>query len=112
MVGLAIDETTGQKLLSQKGEAGLPTNLIIQCKILAEIWMDYRDDEGFTEFIEYNDLGLPLAYAVANGIVERNPSVQRYIEETFLVLLSALKVEDKGFESLNHLLDFAGGQRE
>ena len=85
----------------------MSTDLSVQCEILAEIWMDYRDDEGFTDFIEYNDLGLPLAYAVANGIVERNPSVERYIEETFLVLLSALKVKDKGFKSLNDLLEVA-----
>ena len=89
----------------------MPTDLNIQCEILAEIWMDYRDDEGFSDFIEYNDLGLPLAYAVANGIVEKNPNVERYIEETFIVLLAALEVKDKGFENLNDLLEYASGQR-
>jgi hypothetical protein len=28
--------------------------------ILAELWMNYRDDEELQDFIEYNDLGLPL----------------------------------------------------
>lgn len=83
------------------------TDLSIQAEILAELWMDYRDDEGFTEFIEYNDLGLPLAYAVANGIVEMNQLVERYIEETFGMLLSILKIKDTGFESLNDLFDVA-----
>jgi hypothetical protein len=83
------------------------TDLSIQAEILAELWMDYRDDEGFTDFIEYNDLGLPLAYAVANGIVEMNQLVERYIEETFTVLLSVLNVKDTGFESLNNLFDVA-----
>lgn len=83
------------------------TDLSIQAEILAELWMDYRDDEGFTEFIEYNDLGLPLAYAVANGIVEMNQLVERYIQETFSMLLSILKIKDTGFESLNDLFDVA-----
>lgn len=83
------------------------TDLSIQAEILAELWMDYRDDEGFTDFVEYNDLGLPLAYAVANGIVEMNQLVERYIEETFSMLLSILKIKDTGFESLNDLFDVA-----
>lgn len=83
------------------------TDLSIQAEILAELWMDYRDDEGFTDFVEYNDLGLPLAYAVANGIVEMNQLVERYIQETFSMLLSILKIKDTGFESLNDLFDVA-----
>ena len=35
--------------------------------VLAELWINYRDDEDFTDFIEYNDIGLPLAYFVARG---------------------------------------------
>lgn len=31
-----------------------------QVAILAELWMGYRDDAEFVEFIEYNDLGLLL----------------------------------------------------
>lgn len=83
------------------------TDLSIQAEILADLWMDYRDDEGFTDFVEYNDLGLPLAYAVANGIVEMNQLVERYIQETFSMLLSILKIKDTGFESLNDLFDVA-----
>lgn len=83
------------------------TDLSVQCEILADLWMDYRDDEGFTDFVEYNDLGLPLAYAVANGIIELNELVERYIEQTFSMLLSILKIKDTGFESLNDLFDVA-----
>lgn len=83
------------------------TDLSVQCEILADLWMDYRNDEGFTDFVEYNDLGLPLAYAVANGIIELNELVERYIEQTFSMLLSILKIKDTGFESLNDLFDVA-----
>jgi hypothetical protein len=80
------------------------TDYNIKVEMLAELWLDYREDEEFKDFIEYNDLGLPLAYAVANGIVENNSNVERFIDETFLVLLSATGVEDTGFENLQDLL--------
>ena len=32
--------------------------------ILADLWINYRDDEQFQDFIEYNDLGLPLGYLI------------------------------------------------
>lgn len=76
-----------------------------KCNILAELWMDYRGDEEFKDFIEYNDLGLPLAYAISNSIVESNSIADKFIDETFDLLLSGLGVEDEGFESLSDLLD-------
>jgi hypothetical protein len=73
--------------------------------ILAELWMDYRDDDGFKDFIEYNDLGLPIAYAVANGIVESNKLVEQFIDESFRLLLIGLGIEeDLGFETLTDIL--------
>jgi hypothetical protein len=73
--------------------------------ILADLWLNYRDDEEFRDFVEYNDLGLPLSYAIANGIVETNPIVENFIDESFQLLLAGLGIEDTGFESLDDLLD-------
>jgi hypothetical protein len=67
--------------------------------------MEYRDDTEFQDFIEYNDLGLPLAYAIAEGIVESTDIASNFINEAFDILLSALGVEDTGFKSLEDLLD-------
>lgn len=79
----------------------------IQAQILGDLWMDYREDVEFKDFMEYNDLGLPLAYAIASGIVDPSVLSKQYIEETFVLLLSALKIEkDTGFESLD---DMFGG---
>jgi hypothetical protein len=81
------------------------TPFTTRCKILSEIWMDYRVDSEFQDFIEYNDLGLPLAYAIAEGIVEKTDIASNFINEAFDILLSALGVEDTGFNSLDDLLD-------
>lgn len=81
------------------------TAFITKCHILAQLWMDYRDDSEFQDFIEYNDLGLPLAYAISEGIVEKTDIASNFINEAFDILLSALGIEDTGFKSLEDLLD-------
>lgn len=73
--------------------------------ILGELWLDYRDEEDFKDFINYNDLGLPLAYAIANGIIDTSELAEKFVEETFDLLLSGLGIEDTGFESILDLLD-------
>lgn len=78
--------------------------------ILADLWLNYRNDEEFKDFIEYNDLGLPLAYAISNGIVESTDISQRFIEETFDLLLEGLNVEDNGYESIDDLFGDAEEQ--
>ena len=78
-----------------------------KCAILSELWLNYKSDEEFKEFIAYNDLGLPLAYILSEGIVERTPPAENYVLETFELLLSGLGSEDEGFENLDDLLELA-----
>lgn len=76
-----------------------------KCAILADLWMDYRDDEEFVDFLEYNDLGLPIAYAISSNIVATKPMAEQFVNETFDLLLAALEIsEDTGFETLDDLL--------
>jgi len=73
--------------------------------ILADLWITYGNDEQFADFFAYNDLGLPLAYALDNDIVVGNEKTIGFVEETFALLLTGMELEDTGFESLNDLLD-------
>lgn len=75
-----------------------------KCVILADLWINYRDDEDFEDFVKYNDLGLPLAYALANGIIEKSEMAEKFIGETFSLLLDGLEIEDEGFELLDDVL--------
>ena len=72
--------------------------------ILADLWLNYRDDEEFIDFVDYNDLGLPLAYAFANGIIESGERAAVFVDETFDLFLSGLGIEDTGFELLDDVL--------
>jgi len=83
----------------------MATKFKYKCNILADIWLNYRNDEELDDFIEYNDLGLPLAYAIAEGIVESTPLAKTFVEETFDLLLSGLDMEeDTGFKNLDEIL--------
>lgn len=82
------------------------TSFTNKCNILAQLWMDYRHDEEFKDFIEYNDIGLPLAYLISEGIID-NPNDQssRFVIEAFDLLLAGLDIEDTGFKTLDEMLD-------
>jgi hypothetical protein len=66
--------------------------------------MNYRDDDELEDFISYNDLGLPLAYLLMNEIVLPTEESEVYINETFELLLAALDIPDKEWESLDEML--------
>ena len=85
----------------------MTTNFLNKTSILSELWMNYRDDEALQDFVEYNDLGLPLAYFLYNELVLPTKQSELYIEETFSLLVAALEVEDIGFESLDEMLGVA-----
>ena len=57
------------------------------------------------DFIEYNDLGLPLAFAIAENIVEVTPVAEQYVNETWDLFLAGLEIEDLGFDTLDQMLD-------
>lgn len=80
------------------------THFSNKVSILADLWINYRSDAEFEDFLEYNDIGLPLAYLLDNEIVKPTESAERFIEETFDLLLAGLEIEDTGFEYLDDLL--------
>jgi hypothetical protein len=80
------------------------TSLKNKISILAELWMDYRNDENLQDFVEYNDIGLPLAYFIDTQIVDISPRAEIYMDETFELLLKSLDLKDVGFDSLDAIL--------
>jgi hypothetical protein len=78
----------------------MKTTFEAKCDILSRLWQEHRADEDFEDFVEYNDLGLPLAYFISEGVALPAPLAETYIGETFELLLAALDVEDTGFRDL------------
>jgi hypothetical protein len=80
-----------------------------KCGILSDLWLEYREDTEFEDYIKYNDLSLPLAYAVDKQIIEVTDRVKTFVDEGFAMLLDLLSVEDDGFENLDDLFALAAG---
>jgi hypothetical protein len=87
------------------------TDFVTQCVILGELYENYKEEKDFRAFIEYNDLGLPLAYLTAQGlIVEVSDDGRRYILDTFEMFIKSIKLtEDDILEgmTLDEVLEIA-----
>lgn len=76
-----------------------------KCKILSELWMKYRDEESLADFFDYNDVSLPLAFMIDQQVVtEKSQMISGFIDETFMVFLTAMGTDDKGFDNLDEIL--------
>lgn len=73
--------------------------------ILSDFWTTQRGVEEHVVFMAYHDLGLPLAFAVANDMVETSQEAERMIRETYEKLLEHLGIPDMGYTELNQLLE-------
>jgi hypothetical protein len=74
-------------------------------EILGQFYMRFKDDPlEMSEFIEFNDIGLPLAYLAAEGLCEVSDQGAKYIHETFDLLLEEFGVKDEGFGDFDEIL--------
>jgi hypothetical protein len=83
----------------------LTTTFDNKALILGQLWINYKDEDEFADFFEYNDLGLPLAFAFAEGIINHTPSLEQYINETWDLLIEGMDLEDIGFEDIQEMFD-------
>ena len=88
--------------------------------ILIDLWMNYRSDEQFADFITFNDIGLPLAYAYQEGLVELSATAIKIVEGTYLMFIEMLGLDEQeselqGWTNLNQVFTYAeefGWQKE
>lgn len=80
------------------------TSLQNKISILADLLYNYGKDDEFSDFVEYNNIGLPLAYLLSEGIVTPTVMAERFINETWDLFLAGIGREDEGFETLDEIL--------
>ena len=76
-----------------------------RCGILGQFWYEFRDDEDLKPFIGYNDVGLPLAWFIATGVVTPLPMAEEYVNETFNMFLDAMGVVEEEVADIDNLDD-------
>jgi hypothetical protein len=78
------------------------------CSILAELWIEHRQEKTFEDFVSYNDLGLPLAFLVDSELVQPTEIAKQYIQETWEILLKSLEIkDDPGFTCLEDIFNYS-----
>lgn len=82
------------------------TKFRVKCEILSDFYTQHKGEERFEDYFTYSDLGLPLAYAIATGIVEKTPLAKGFVNEAFELLLEILGLEDTGYEDLEEILGY------
>jgi len=87
----------------KRKRAIMSTDIRKRCEILSDLWMQYKDETELSDYMEYNDLGLSLAFAIHEDIVKTTTVAEAYINESFDLLLEAMSLEDRGFETLNEI---------
>jgi len=88
-----------------------------KCKVLGQFWILYRYEEEYSEFLKYNDVGLPLAYYYgSNLIVELSEEAIKMVEETWNLFAEALKLDEidpnREWQTLEEVFIAAGVQPE
>jgi hypothetical protein len=82
-----------------------------KCDIIEQFMREHMLHEAFEEddveeFINYNDLGIPLAQGVSYGLTNLTSEGQVVVEETWEALCFLLEVDStEDYESLQDLLD-------
>jgi len=85
----------------------MTTDFSKKTEILGEFYFTYRDDAELKDFIEFNDLGLPLAYLASEGLCTVSEEGTDYINQTWAMLMASLEIEDIGFEDIDAMMKFA-----
>lgn len=88
-----------------------PTNTDFskRCDLLNRFWMEFREEEAFESYFEYNDIGVPLAFAISEGIVKSTDTAEAYINEAYDLLCETLNIEIKTYDSLEDMMMEADG---
>jgi hypothetical protein len=83
-----------------------------KCAILGSLWLNYREDaaknETWSSFFAYNDIALPMAYCLAEGLVKLNEEDggEDIIEETWQMFCEFISIDAEGkYENIAQAFD-------
>ena len=73
--------------------------------VLADLYLNYRDEIQFKMFADYHDIGLPIAHLVHTGLCTMTREAEKYVEETYDALIAALGVDrDKPYQTIKEMV--------
>jgi hypothetical protein len=83
-----------------------------KCVILGSLWLYYREEaaqnESWSSFFAYNDIALPMAYCLAEGLVSLNEddAGEEIIDETWIIFCEYIDIDPDGsYETIADAFD-------
>jgi hypothetical protein len=74
--------------------------------ILSELWQEYKGDSDWSDFFDYSDIGLPMAFMIDQKLVKETNAGNKFINQTFELLVEELGFdEDLEWDSLEQMID-------
>jgi hypothetical protein len=89
-----------------------------KCSLIEEFMREYRLNDQYEEydvekFLEYNDIGIPLAQSVSYGLATPTIEGKDLIEETWVLFCEMLGADfEDEFDDLDDLLDSLGDDED
>lgn len=78
-------------------------NIADKAGIVGQLWIEFRGDSDFDKFMEYNDIGCPMGYMLAEGLVkELTPVGEEMMLETFKMFLTLLEITEEEVDGLEN----------
>lgn len=79
---------------------------ISKADIIVQFTQDQFVNEEYDEFFNYNDLGVPIAIALSNGLVNLTEDGEALINETWKDLCELFDADpEEEYESIDDLMD-------
>lgn len=83
-----------------------------KCKVIGQLWVIYRDEaeenEAWSDFFRYNDVGLPAAHLIAQRYVVpvEESEIYFFINETWRMFCDYIDIDPNGeYKSINDAWD-------
>ena len=88
-----------------------------KCNVLSQLWQTWQDakydeniviDKSWEDFFMWADVGLPLAFCVANNLATHTEDGQKIIEDTYSTFCQVMDVSDElEYANLDDILETA-----
>lgn len=75
----------------------------VKCELLTQMYDKYNRTEHLADLFAMNNLGFPLAWSYANGLVNLEQGGIDVIEETWEAVLELFGLTDTGFTNLSEI---------
>ena len=79
---------------------------ISKADIIVQFTQDQFVNQEYDEFFDYNDLGVPMAIALSNGLVNLTEDGEALLNETWKDLCELFNADpEEEYESIDDLMD-------